>query len=74
MNVSVYVVNAYRFGDRENHSYTLGVFTKKSKAIKCADSHYEYRGGKYICTVEECVLNIFDNDFDNYTEEIYRNK
>ena len=57
-----YIVTAYRFGGRSNHSYTLGIFSKRDKAKKCANSHYEYRGHKYSCEVEEYVVN---NKFDN---------
>lgn len=71
---TVYVVIAYRWGQRENHSYTLGVFNKKAQAIKCADSHTEYRGGKYGCAVESCTLNSFTNDDDDYIKEVYKTK
>lgn len=74
MKQEVYVVIAYRWGNRENHSYTAGVFNKINSAIKCADSHTEYRGGKYACVVEQCVMNEFENDKDEYTKEIYRTK
>ena len=70
----IYVVIAYRWGNNSDHSYTLGAFNKKDAAIKCADSHTEYRGGKYGCVVEQCIVNQFDNDYDNYTKEIYRTK
>ncbi len=70
----IYVVIAYRWGENSNHSYTLGAFNKKHAAIKCADSHTEYRGGKYACVVEQCVINEFDDDADGYTKEVYRTK
>lgn len=69
-----YVVNAYRWGKIENHSYTLGVFDTEDVAIKCAESHADFRGGKYACVVEKCIMNDFDNDADNHTTEIYRTK
>lgn len=74
MNNEIYIVTAYRWGDREDHSYNIGVFQDKHKAQQVAESHCEYRGGKYACVVDKCVLNHFDNDDDNYTEEIYRSK
>ena len=70
----IYVVIAYRWGNNSDHSYTLGAFNKKDAAIKCADSHTEYRGGKYGCVVEQCIINQFDNDSDDYTKEVYRTK
>ena len=74
MKNEIYIVTAYRWGDRSSHSYNLGVFKSKWKAMKCADSHCQYRGGKYACVVERCVPDQFDNDMDYYTEEIYRAK
>lgn len=49
----VYTVHAYRWGDRELHSYTVGVYSKKAAALKAADAETEYRGGKYECEVIE---------------------
>lgn len=74
MRDKLYVITAYRWGNMSEHSYLLGVFTDLDKAKKVADSHCKYRGGKYACVVEECELNYFDNDDDDYTEEIYRAK
>jgi hypothetical protein len=74
MKQEIYIVNAYRNGKRDQHSYSLGVFNKKAQAIKCADSHADYRGGKYACVVEKCLLDKFHNDDYDYTIEIYRAK
>lgn len=74
MAKEIYIVIAYRCGDRASHSYTLGGFSKKAQAIKCAESHSLYRGGKYACVVESCILDQFNNDDDEYTKEIYRAK
>ena len=73
MKNKVYIVTAYRYGNRADHSYNIGVFQKKSKAKQVAESHCTYRNGKYDCVVDECKLNKFDNDdADDYTKEIYR--
>lgn len=53
MKTIVYTVHAYRWGDRECHSYIVGVFSKKHAAIKAADHETEYRGGKYECEIIE---------------------
>lgn len=53
----LYTVVAYRFGDRERHSYLVGVFEKKQKALVEAEKEEEYRGGKYICEICEIELN-----------------
>ena len=70
----IYVVIAYRFGSNVRHSYTVGAFNKKDAAIKCAESHTDYRGGKYACAVEECMLNQFSNGNMVFTKEVYRTK
>ena len=65
----IYVITAYKFGKRENHSYLVGVFSKKHKAIIEAEKHTDYRGGKYSCVIEECVVNE-----PNQCKEIYKTK
>lgn len=49
----VYTVHAYRFGDREKHSYIVGVYSSAKKALKEAELEECYRAGKYICEVIE---------------------
>mgnify|MGYP000159171765 CR=1 FL=1 len=68
----VFIVVAYRWGQRELHSYTLGAFSEADLAIECAISHTKYRAGKYACTVEACTINNFDNDAEAYIEEIFK--
>ncbi|HRU20246.1 MAG TPA: hypothetical protein P5125_07805 [Kiritimatiellia bacterium] len=51
MSKTVYTVHAYRWGDRERHSYTVGVYSQKHAAMKAADIEEDYRGGKYRCEV-----------------------
>jgi len=74
MKKTVYVVTSYRWGNREDHSYILGVFSKKAQAIKCADSHVMYRGGKYYPEVDAVTLDSFSNDDDDYSKTIYKTK
>lgn len=70
----LYVVIAYRFGNRDNHSYPIGVFERKQSAQQCADYYTLYRGGRYGCTVEECILNNFNEEDINYTREVFKTK
>ncbi len=53
----LFTVHAYRWGDRSNHSYPVGVFTTigEAKAAK-VDEEYE-RGGKYECEIYEWRAN-----------------
>lgn len=62
----VYVVTMYKFGDREKHSYVIGIYSKKALALKNAEAEREHRGGnKYIPEVLEFKL---DGSFDSYTD------
>jgi len=69
-----YIVSALRHGERDAHSYNIGIYTKKHPAIKMADDYCSYRGGKYACIVEKCIINSFSSKEDNYPIEIYRAK
>lgn len=59
MGKSVYLVTMYRFGDRERHSYTIGIFTTKSKAQRAAEIEESYRGGKYTAEILRIFLNSY---------------
>lgn len=58
MKPTVYTVHAYRWGDRECHSYSVGVYYKKHAALKEAKAERDYRGGKYECEVLEWAMDI----------------
>lgn len=72
MKKILYIVVAHRWGNSSNHSYTLGVFDDFILAKNCADSHTIYRAGKYSCTVEECILNEYDEDKKYTVKEVYK--
>ncbi len=57
MKPTVYTVHAYRWGDRELHSYSVGVYSKKHAALKAAQAEWDYRGGKYECEVLEWEMD-----------------
>lgn len=50
----VFVVTAYRWGHRDNHSYVVGCSDELEHAKQLAESHMDWRGGKYGCEVVEC--------------------
>ncbi|MFW6219835.1 MAG: hypothetical protein ACOCZ5_01345 [bacterium] len=56
-NNLVYVVIMYRWGDREKHSYLLGVYDNEDVAIKEGVKETAYRGGKYESEIYEIELN-----------------
>ena len=58
MKPAIYTVHAYRWGDRECHSYTVGVYGKKNSARKAAETEENFRGGKYKCEVLEWEIDL----------------
>jgi len=56
--MNIYVVTAYRFGDRESHSYVVGAFDNEEESLKQAKLEREWRGGKYQCEVRSMELNV----------------
>ncbi len=58
MKPTIYTVHAFKYGDREHHSYIVGVYSKKLRAIKAALTEEEYRGGKYACEVLEWSVDV----------------
>ena len=47
----MYIVEALRFGDREKHSYVVGVYSNKELAEDAAEFETDWRGGKYECVI-----------------------
>lgn len=62
MKEFAYVVTAYRWGNQNDHSYLVGVYSTPEKAIEVADSHTIYRGGKYACWVEKAIVDLYDEE------------
>jgi hypothetical protein len=54
---TVYTVHAFRFGDRERHSYIVGVYSDATQALRAAIIEKDHRGGKYDCEVLEWMLD-----------------
>jgi len=52
-----YIVEALRWGEREDHSYVLGLYSELARAKTAAEEHAEYRGGKYQCLVHQCRMD-----------------
>lgn len=53
---TVYTVHAYRWGDRQRHSYTVGVFADEGSAMQAAIEEEDLRGGKYVCEVLQMTI------------------
>ena len=70
--MKVYIITMYRWGDRESHSYVLGVFTTKTKAENAAYEEQIYRGGnKYYPEVLEVPIDgIVHDDINGFKATI----
>jgi len=53
----VYVVEALRWFDRENHSYVVCVTDDYKNAVRQASQEEYHRGGKYDCVITEFTVN-----------------
>ena len=74
----LFIVEALRFGNRENHSYVVGVFDSFDKANLAALTEECWRGGKYVCEINEQPLNFLPeykakNLADFFTPEEIKN-
>jgi len=50
--MKVWIVEALRYGDREKHSYIVGVYNSKEMAKYCGEIEEAWRGGnKYFYEV-----------------------
>jgi len=54
---NAYVVTMRRYGDREKHSYIIGVFTNEWRATVAGSTEENMRGGKYSADIEKFRLN-----------------
>ncbi len=70
----MYVVIAYRWGNKEKHSYIVGVFSTDKDAISAAELETVYRGGKYSCFVEKCKTNDYSVENEYKTDLIHQTK
>lgn len=67
--MKVFVVKMNRYGDREKHSYVLGVWSTWIKAQEAGLIEESYRIGKYEPEIFEFVVDA--NEYDVLVEEEY---
>ena len=48
---TLYVVEALRWGEREGHSYVVGVYSTMKQANVAKIAEECWRGGKYMCEI-----------------------
>lgn len=67
--MELFIVHAFRYGDRERHSYIVGVYDDVYSAHQAAIAEEYWRGGKYECDVEEFQLNTPPISFEGVDKE-----
>jgi len=55
--MKLFIVEALRHGDRENHSYIVGAYSNEEAANLAAKIEEAWRGGKYKCVVNNYATN-----------------
>lgn len=70
----IYVVTAYRWGQRHNHSYVVGAYSTEEQAREVAREEERSRGGnKYECEVVLAPLDFYSGEsFDDDPTPIVR--
>ena len=61
MDKTLYVVEMLRWGNRENHSYVVGIFDSMVQAEQCGEIEKSWRGGKYEYSIKSIALNDWDD-------------
>lgn len=64
--MKVYVTTMYRFGNRDLHSYVLGVWSTRELAEAHGNNETVWRGGKYKPEVTEWTIDA--NEYDDIEE------
>ena len=59
---SLFVVEALRGGDRENHSYVIGVFNTREQAELAGEVEVSWRANKYEYHISEFMLDFIPAD------------
>lgn len=54
----LYVVEMLRWGDRENHSYVIGVYSSETLATLAGEAEKTWRAGKY-----EYAISLYQLDY-----------
>lgn len=68
MNQSVYVVEMLRYGQRNNNSYIVGVYSEREKARQVGEAHKVWREGKYEYVIHSlCVDHIDAEVMEHYS-------
>lgn len=55
--MKIFVTIMHRWGDPDNHTYVLGVFTSEEEAERYGQMEHQYRGNKYDPVVKAFTVN-----------------
>lgn len=66
----VYIVEMLRYGERESHSYVMGVFSDRKIAEYEAQIHMLWRAGKYDAEIRQEVINGVGRGLVCYLDEV----
>ena len=58
---TLYVVQMYRWGNKEGHNYTAGIFDNETDAKACGVAENIWRGSKYEPTIYQHNINEWRN-------------
>ena len=67
--MNIYCVTMYRYGDKEKHSYLLGVYSSFKEALYSAKLEESYRGGKYLSEIRKLMLDC--DIYRGYNDVLY---
>jgi len=68
----VFVTIMYRYGDREGHSYLIGVFESFEDANLAGEKENSWRGGKYDPEIYKCILNADYSESGKFEYELIK--
>ncbi len=71
----LFVVEMLRWGDRENHSYVIGVYSSKTLATLAGETEKSWRAGKYEYAISVMQLDYIPQaklDYHGRTEEDFK--
>ena len=65
--MDVYIVLAYRWGNRDGPSYPIGTFSSFDLAFEKAQLEATESGGKFKCSITQTKLDTY-LEYDSYVE------
>lgn len=67
--MKLYVTEMLRWGDREKHSYVIGVYSTREQAELAGDAEVSWRASKYEYAITEFELDYLDPETLEYHKQ-----